>query len=145
MRSIPSDDLARAELDCPLPKHVFSFPSFPKISNEWGYTGSRYQGPNRAFSGEDAESYQGPVACSGELPLLMEDGFDVSPLDKPGHVLVTPQRGPPRIVEYRRGRLATPEVQAKRLLPNLIRCGKVWMSKSTQRVLGFTFLRWRSF
>ena len=57
------DDPHNAETSGPLP-----IPSFPEISNEWRYAGSRYQGPNRAFSPQGASSYEEHINQLNEVP-----------------------------------------------------------------------------
>ena len=58
-----------------------AIPSFPKTPDEWGYAGSRYQGPNRAFSLQGASSYEEHIQQSGEMPFLTETGFRTPPGD----------------------------------------------------------------
>ena len=58
-----------------------TIPSFPKAANEWGYTGSRPQGPNRAFSIVDAKSYEEHIELSGKLPFPVGNGEHAPPED----------------------------------------------------------------
>ena len=53
--------------------------SFPKASNEWGCTDSRYQWSTRNSSVRVAATFQERVASSIELPFLMENEFHFSP------------------------------------------------------------------
>ena len=50
-------------------KKPLTIPSFPRASNQWGYTGSRFQRPNGAYAITDAKTYEERLELSRKLPL----------------------------------------------------------------------------
>ena len=61
------------------PNQALIFPSFAKVSNEWGYTETRNQGNRRAFSYKKVTSPRGHVKATATLPYTIENGFQFLP------------------------------------------------------------------
>ena len=70
-----------------------TIPSFPKTPNEWGFAGTRYQGPNRASSFQGASSYEEHIEQSAEMPFPMETGFHILLEDVQAAISSHPSRG----------------------------------------------------
>ena len=96
-----------------------TIPSFPKTPNEWGYAGTRYQGPNRAFSLQGASSYEEHIEQSAELPFPMETGFHILPEDVQEAISFITHRGSAGIRAFWLRQLAQIQHRARELMPVL--------------------------
>ena len=87
------DDLVQDEPHIAKTFSPLAIPSFPKTTNEWGYAGSRYQGPNRPFSLQGASSYEEHVQQSSDLPFPIETGYRILPDDLQEAISFVTHRG----------------------------------------------------
>ena len=78
-----------------------SIPSLPKIISEWGYAGSRYQGPNRAFALQEASPYEEHIKQSSDLPFPMNIGHRILPGDLEEAISFIAHWGAPGIKSFR--------------------------------------------
>ena len=67
------------ELEQQAPGEVLAMPSLPKATNEWGYTGSRYQEPGRASSAKGAAPFRERVTIASESPFPAANGPHIFP------------------------------------------------------------------
>ena len=96
-----------------------TIPSFPKTPNEWGYAGTRYQGPNRAFSLQNASSYEEHIEQSAELPFPMDTGYHILPEDVQEAISFITHRGSAGIRAFWLKQLARIQQRARELMPFL--------------------------
>ena len=116
----------RAEGDLTLNEHHTSkrftpltIPSFPKTPNAWGYTGTRYQGPSRAFSLHGASSYEEHIEKSATMPFPMDTGFHILPEDVQEAISYISHRGSSGIRAFWLKQLAQIQQRAQELMPIL--------------------------
>ena len=100
-------------------KKPLTAPSFPKAADEWGYTGSRVQGPSRAFSTTGAKPCEEHVALPRQLPFPTGNGHHVLPMDARAAVRFITERGPGDIKVSWMKRLAKNQAWVRILSPNL--------------------------
>ena len=115
------DELAQDEPHNAKSSGPFSIPSFPEMSNEWGYAGSRFRGPNRAFSLWGASSYKEHIHQSGDLPFPMETGHHVLPDDLQEAINLITRRGNAGIKGFWPKQLSRMQHRAQELMPALRR------------------------
>ena len=96
-----------------------TIPSFPKAPNEWGYTGARYQGPNRAFSLQGASSYEEHIEQSAEMPVPMETGLHILPGDVQEAISFIAHRGSAGVRAFWLKQLSRIQQRAQELMPIL--------------------------
>ena len=96
-----------------------SIPRFPEIPHEWGYAGSRYQRPNRAFSLQGASSYEDHIHQSADLPFPMETGHRILPDDLQGAFRFITRRGNPGIKGLWLKQMSRIQRRAEELMPEL--------------------------
>ena len=96
-------------------------PSFPKITNRFGYSGSRFQGNGRAFNIREAASYGNRIQLSGQLPFPMDEGGGNFPEDIQEAISFMTHRSTQEISEFRQEAIARLTEQADDLMPDLIR------------------------
>ena len=113
------DELVHDEPHTTKTSEPLSIPSFPEISNEWGYTGSRYQGPNRAFPLQGASSYEEHIQRSNVLPSPVETGHRIIPDDLQEAVSFITQRGRAGIKGFWIKQLSRIQQRAHELMPIL--------------------------
>ena len=113
------DDFIQAETHISKCSTPLTIPSFPKTPNEWGYTGTRYQGPNRAFSLQGASSYEEHIEQSAEMPFPMETGFHILPEDVQEAISYVSHRGSTGIRAFWLKQLAQIQQRARELMPIL--------------------------
>ena len=139
---LADDGLVRAEHHNAEISELLSIPSFPEISNEWRYTGSRYQGPNRASLLQGASSFEEHTIQSNELPFLTETGHRIFPDDLQDANSFIAQRGNAGIKGFRLKQLSRipsscrPSANSKLLAGNGVG-GPAWRGKFA---LGFPIL-----
>ena len=110
------DEQHTLELFAPL-----TIQSFPKTPNAWGYTGTRYQGPNRAFSLQGASTYEEHIEKSATLPFPMDTGFHILPEDVQEAISFIAHRGSAGIRAFWLKQLAQVQQRAQDLMPILQR------------------------
>ena len=111
------DELAQAEPHNAKSSGPFSIPSFPEMSNEWGYAGSRYRGPNRAFSLWGASSYKEHIHQSGDLLVPTETGHHIAPDDLQEAISLIARRGHAEIKGFWLKQLSRNQRRAQELMP----------------------------
>ena len=82
-----------AQLQNVTDKEPLAIPSSPKASNEWRYTGSRFQGPNRALSFAESKTSEEHVELSRKHPPPMENGAHILSDDVRGTIRFITERG----------------------------------------------------
>ena len=117
------DELVHDEPHTTKTSEPLSIPSFPEISYEWGYTGTRYQGPNRAFSLRGASSYEEHINQSSDLPFPTETGHHISPSDLQEAISFITQRGNAGIKGFWLKQLSRIQQRAHELMPTLYQLG----------------------
>ena len=77
--SAKDEEHARADR-CP-DNQLPTAPSFPKVANELGCAGTRFQGPARAFNVQEATTYSEHLEQSSQLPFPLDGGEEILPQD----------------------------------------------------------------
>ena len=96
-----------------------TIPSFPKAPNEWGYTGSRYQGPSRAFWLQGASPYEEHIEQSAEMPFPMDAGLHILPEDVQEAISFIARRGAAGVRAFWLRQLSRIQQRAQELMPIL--------------------------
>ena len=117
------DVLIQAEPHITKCSSPLTIPSFPKTPNEWGYTGTRYQGPNRALSLQGASSYEGHIEPSAGMPFPIETGYHILPEDVQEAISFIAHRGSAGVRGFWLKQLSQIQKGAHELMPILHQLG----------------------
>ena len=101
-----------------------TIPSCPKAARKKGLTGSRFQGPNRACSITDANSYGGHLELSRQLPSPMGNGYHVLPPDAQGAFRFITESGSGAFEVPWGRQLPRMQARARSLLPDFRKLGR---------------------
>ena len=101
-------------------RKILTIPSFPKVTNRFGYTGSRFQGNKRAFNILDAKSYQDHIAISGKLPFPMNEGEEIFPQDIQEAISFMANKSSEEMLEFWQTTVGVLAERAYVLMPQLV-------------------------
>ena len=96
-----------------------TIPSFPKTFSDWGYAGTRYQGPTRAFSLQGISSFEEHIEKSAKMPFPMDTGYHILPEDVQNAIGYIAHRGPTSIRAFWLKQLAGIKKRSEELMPIL--------------------------